>query len=381
MSTGNTTSLQHLRGLIQYREATSLYSYIQALETKLREKHPDADLTSLRHSEQSGVSAPQADSLPNYEDVSMPLQETRHESADGVGDTTHFTASNEVMRNADADTRDRANATAHATRDGEIAHDIGLVPLSAGVSKYVGPSSGFALTRLIFNRARCNTGMALNSSAPTASESDSIAMSRTMLAIQPGFLPTSMQEATQLSRTYFEQVHIQYPFLHEPTFHDLLRRTYETPQCIAKSARFQIIMVLAISASILAKRLPISFSGESLCALAIRELHNIDVQSSLGGLQCLLLLYMFALYSPYLAINPWYLNYQFLATVLDLGLQRDLALSATVTEFDREMRRRIFWVVYTIDRTLATTLGRPIGLRDEGCDLRVSKRMSFPIIH
>lgn len=260
-----------------------------------------------------------------------------------------------------------------ATTEDEVAHEIGLVPLSAGVNKYVGPSSGFALTKVIFNRVRRDIGIA--SSSHTGSpilESPSTTMSRTVLTIQPGSLPTSIHQAIHLSRTYFEHVHIQYPFLHEPTFFDLLKMTYESPEHASRWARFQVTMVLAISASILARRLPIPFSGESFCALAMRDLENIDVQSSLEGLQCLLLVYMFTLHSPFLTINPWYLNYQFLATVLDLGLQRDLSPGNTITEYDREMRTRIFWVVYTIDRTLATTLGRPIGLRDEGCDLRVS---------
>lgn len=382
-------SLQNLsqrsRGLIHHREAASLYTYIQALETKIRQKQPDTDLTSLRPPNYSGVSTSQADSLSNYDDNLPPIlggvQEGPLGGAINGVDCTTYTANDERLGEPDEGTQDRPNATTFATRDGEIAHDIGLVPLSVGVNKYVGPSSGFALTRLVFSRAQRDTGMAINSSAATARESDSTMMSRTMLAIQPGSLPTSIQQATQLSRTYFEHVHIQYPFLHEPSFFDLLRLTYESPESIPKSARFQVIMVLAISASILAKRLTISFSGESLCALAMRDLESIDVQSSLEGLQCLLLLYVFALYSPYLAISPWYLSYQFLATVLDLGLQRDLAPSAATTEFDREMRRRVFWVVYTIDRTLATTLGRPIGLRDEGCDLRVSHKIPILPIH
>jgi hypothetical protein len=30
------------------------------------------------------------------------------------------------------------------------------------------------------------------------------------------------------------------------------------------------------------------------------------------------------------------------------------------------------WTVYSLDRALATIMGRPIGLRDEACELRVS---------
>ncbi|RBQ79782.1 hypothetical protein FVER14953_21124 [Fusarium verticillioides] len=44
--------------------------------------------------------------------------------------------------------------------------------------------------------------------------------------------------------------------------------------------------------------------------------------------------------------------------------------------FNQEMRARIFWVIYSFDRIIATMMGRPIGLRDEGCELRMPLGLS-----
>jgi hypothetical protein len=71
-------------------------------------------------------------------------------------------------------------------------------------------------------------------------------------------------------------------------------------------------------------------------------------------------------------LNVWNLNYQCLAAVIDLGLQRHVAISAGISQHEQDMRTRIFWTVFTIDRTIASMMGRPIGLRDEACELRVS---------
>ncbi|KAF4555294.1 Fungal specific transcription factor domain-containing protein 33 [Elsinoe fawcettii] len=57
--------------------------------------------------------------------------------------------------------------------------------------------------------------------------------------------------------------------------------------------------------------------------------------------------------------------------VLDLGLQRDLSGSGALSLFKKEMGNRLFWCVYSLDRRLSTMMGRPIGLRDEACDLRL----------
>lgn len=358
-----------------HSEAAALHSYIQNLEAALRAKQPDVDLASLRPPRNINISTPQEQRASSDKDGSLHDQELDIIEVDV---DTNFTATNNTPRNLDTSRQERSQRTVQPPRRGEIAHNIGLIPLSAGVNKYVGPSSGFTLTKFIFNRAGRDNNMTFSLDADTSvnSESPSTTASRSMLAIQPGSLPASVTQAVHLSRIYFEHVHIQYPFLHEPTFFDLLSKKYEEPCYASKWATFQVTMVLAISASILAKRLPIPFSGESLCALAMRDLETIDVQSSLEGLQCILLVYMFTLHSPFSGINPWYLNYQLLATVLDFGLQRDLTLSDSISVFEREMRTRIFWVIYTIDRTLATILGRPIGLRDEGCDLRVCTTIS-----
>jgi hypothetical protein len=137
-------------------------------------------------------------------------------------------------------------------------------------------------------------------------------------------------------------------------------------------AAFQVYMVLAISTTILSRRLKAPLSAEGYCAAAMTYFDQIQIEGSLEGLQCLLLLQIYALNNSSLGLNLWYLNYQCIASVLDLGLQRDVRAGKSLSMLTQEMRTRIFWVVYSLDRTLATIMGRPIGLRDEACELRVS---------
>lgn len=262
------------------------------------------------------------------------------------------------------------------------AHEIGLVPLSGGVSKYVGPSSGLVFARSILDRAGRSsrrTGHMRRASSITH-ESPSTTLSRSLLPITPGDLPPTLAHAIQLSHTYFEYVHIQHPFLHGATFFHLLREVYQQNTSTPKWMLFQVRMVLAISAVILARRLPIPYSGERLYASAIQDKDEIDFHSSINGLQSLLLVYMYTLHSPSSGMSSWHLNYEFLAVVLDLGLQRDVPTTAGIGRTERGLRTRIFWVVYSIDRTLATILGRPIGLRDEACDLRVRTSLDTLVI-
>lgn len=352
-------------------QAASLHLHIRRLETALREQAPDMELNSLR---------PAADFEPDNtieEDRGIvrgrhPQSQHRCITEGDEAQAQHAQRQSQERSTTGRWTREVNRNPVEAPSRNE-AHEIGLVPLSGGAMKYVGPSSGLAFTKIIFNRARqsADASGSLRDDYTLTAESPSTTMARSLLSVEPTALPASLKQATQLATIYFEYIHIQHPFLHEPTFFDQLREVYEYPDVATKWASSQVKMVLAISAVVLSRRLSIPYSGEGIFMSAIRDIDQVDLQSSVEGLQCLLLVYMFTLHSPFSGISPWHLNYQLLATVLDLGLQRDIPVSPTVDAFQREMRTRIFWVVYAIDRTLATTLGRPIGLRDEGCDLRV----------
>lgn len=135
---------------------------------------------------------------------------------------------------------------------------------------------------------------------------------------------------------------------------------------------FQVYMVLAIAATVLSQRLRISLPAEGYCAFAMQYFDQMCIENSINGIQSLLLLLIFTLHCPSMKLNAWYLNYQCIAALIDVGLQREIS---GISLLEQEMRTRIFWVVLSLDRTIATMMGRPIGLRDEACELRVSSHL------
>ena len=44
-----------------------------------------------------------------------------------------------------------------------------------------------------------------------------------------------------------------------------------------------------------------------------------------------------------------------------------------MTALEKEMRRRVWWCVYGLDRVLSIALGRPSGAHDEDCDVELRK--------
>jgi len=251
-----------------------------------------------------------------------------------------------------------------------LAHEIGLVSVTAGQDpRYVGPSSGYSFAKLVLASA----GQRRRKNTTTLTQGFQITspVDEETLRITPTTIPSNIAQSLQLSAAYWESIHFQYSFLHRPTHKKLIEHMY-TSSTPSPVAAFQVYMVLAISATILSRRLKVPLSAEGYCASAMAFFERIQIEGSLEGLQCLLLLQIYALNNPSIGLNVWYLNYQCIASVLDLGLQRDVRAGQNVSMLTQEMRTRIFWVVYSLDRTLATIMGRPIGLRDEACELRVS---------
>lgn len=271
------------------------------------------------------------------------------------------------MKGQDTTNLERSSATDNGQPE-TLAHEIGLVSVSGGQDlRYVGPSSGYSFAKLLFASIGRRNVTRRQAGCPKPVQT----LASEAFQVPPAQLPSSLEHAVQLSKAYWDTIHCQYPILHQPTHTKLIEHVYSS-ETLSPVIAFQVYMVLAISATILSRRLKLPLYAEGYCTTAMSHFNKISIEGSLEGLQCLLLLQMYGMINPSMGLNLWYLNYQCIASVLDLGLQRDVRAGGNLSILTQEMRTRLFWVVYSLDRTLATIMGRPIGLRDEGCDLRVS---------
>lgn len=268
--------------------------------------------------------------------------------------------------------------TSTATNNGLLAHEIGLVSLgSTQDARYIGPSSGYFLARLMLASGR------RDGTLPTRREGSDVTpapIPQGLVECLQGPLPLpQLDRAKQLCDVFFNTIHPQYPILHQPTLVAKLEKASKG-EAVERADTFQIFMVIAIGAVLLSQRHRVRLPAESYCLSALEHLDAVNVENSVSGLQCLLLLLVFTMHCPNMKVNLWYLNYQCIATVLDLGLQRDVRVgSPGISLLDQELRTRLFWVVMMLDRRIATMMGRPIGLRDEACDLRVSTDVEMDI--
>lgn len=141
----------------------------------------------------------------------------------------------------------------------------------------------------------------------------------------------------------------------------------EVPKKFSKPLYF-INMVFALATSVWHLQFPdqISENYKNAALLYIEDAYSGS--NRLDALQAMLCLTLYSLMRPCVP-GVWYLLGSSLRLCVDLGLHVD---STSKDAFTIDMRRRLFWCCYSLDRQICVYLGRPFGIPEE------SIRVTYP---
>lgn len=166
------------------------------LEGILRDSHPDLATDHLDHSKPENYPQP-----PTRPGASTSPPWTTRDS---------YTYTTEALPGKD-----------HVLGDGydELASKVGLLSLNAAGAEphYLGSSSTFAFSRIISPSLRQGISQSPQQikTGPFIQDPEIDVFTVTNPCDLPGY-----DQAVQLSNAYFQNIHPQYPFLHEPTFRE-----------------------------------------------------------------------------------------------------------------------------------------------------------------
>ncbi|KAF5019937.1 hypothetical protein F66182_8034 [Fusarium sp. NRRL 66182] len=182
--------------------------------------------------------------------------------------------------------------------------------------------------------------------------------------------PASTSDTFSLERdglglidVFFDRRWPQYPVLHRPTFMEQHYIPYCNGQTRSRLSAFEVHMVLAVGASEKARTssdAPISH--EHFFQLAVRDLDSVLAAEDIDCIRCLSLLCMFGSNEPQ-SVNLWYTVGMALRLAVGIDMHRHESL-AHKSFLDAEMRKRLFWSLYTMDRSVSISMGRPLGIQD-----------------
>ncbi|RDW56761.1 hypothetical protein BP6252_13984 [Coleophoma cylindrospora] len=170
----------------------------------------------------------------------------------------------------------------------------------------------------------------------------------------------SEQNGSRMITAYFTRLHPRHPFLDRlevwRLHDDRVRLTTSTN--LSKSERFGIFklyLVYAIGATLVqstdksANLSPESYYITALQHISAALIYHLRSASSHG---------------------LWYMIGLAMRTCIDLGLHRKLN-EQNLTPRIAQLRRRLFWTVYSLERLISISLGRPVSIADRHIDIEL----------
>lgn len=240
-------------------------------------------------------------------------------------------------------------------------------------SKYLGPSSGIAITRLVmqlakqFTDAKSILDIVPEQRARDIKDLYAQEQAKPTSKIYPLISDVAAVElpnralADLLIQLYKLKVQPQYPALHEPSFDRDINMVYANHDQATPYQHFICRMVIAISL----QKMDTQYAGlaDSYYLAALKHLEPVVRPMDLKTLQC------FALMAEYSLLTPtrtaiYYVVGIAVRLVQSLGLNEEKTITrgradGTIDYLEIDMRRRLFWCIMVMEWGLAHSIGRP----------------------
>lgn len=171
--------------------------------------------------------------------------------------------------------------------------------------------------------------------------------------------------AAGLFNNYLERVINQYPIYHRSDVTGAFNAIYypaSNPGQDSPRHRYIVSIIMAISLSTAARTN--QRQANALAYTLVRQaMHFIpDVATNdIAGLQAILLLTQYTFLNPSMA-DLWLLTGLISQAVIDLGLHQELPVDASISTYDRDMRRRLFWCAWEMEVGVCCTFLRSVNL-------------------
>jgi hypothetical protein len=287
---------------------------------------------------------------------------------------TYITSLQDTVRRLHEQLNALENETQQEPDHETMAREAGLVQFSENEEcRFLGPSSGIAITRFVMDFARRNASSTRRSIKDVVSQQSAkeikhkfvVESSKPTSKVYPLISSVAAPELPnthlmeRLVDIYMVKAQYMLPLLHEPTFKEDLQKVYNGST--DPTLNFQVRMVVAISM----QKLDTQYAGlaDSYYLAALPFLTGAIQKKDLSTLQCYALIAQYSLLTPTRTAAYWVVG---LAGKLcqELGICEEATIETSKSGsrpnfLEVDMRRRLFWIICSMEYGLAHSLGRP----------------------
>ncbi|KAL5003438.1 fungal-specific transcription factor domain-containing protein [Aspergillus recurvatus] len=187
--------------------------------------------------------------------------------------------------------------------------------------------------------------------------------------------PPNDEMGGRILRAYLTRLHVRYPFLDRKELwclhEDRWRLAKAKRDELTKSERFGIFklyLTYAIGATTMQLSEKYDYvPPERFYITALQQVPAMCETRSVQNVEAMTLLVVYHLRSAS-SQGVWYMIGLAMRTAIDLGLHRK-ANEINLDPITAQMRRRLFWTVYYLERVVSVSLGRPFSIADRHIDL------------
>ncbi len=184
----------------------------------------------------------------------------------------------------------------------------------------------------------------------------------------------------QLLHSYYASAHSMFPILHWPTLQQGVDEVYKQGSLRSAPPSFvaMFFAVLAVG-SLFTSEPPLhrSYRAAELAEASRKMIDPWNNDFILDDARTLVLITIF-LNEMNLKSAAWNWLGNALQVAQDIGLYSE---SGPWPVIEGEMRRRVWWTVYVLDRSLSVELGRPVRIDDSDCDVSLPAGVDDHYIH
>lgn len=168
---------------------------------------------------------------------------------------------------------------------------------------------------------------------------------------------------------YFRNVNRAYPFVDRNKVLNDLETLGDFPQRKQDADSTLLYLIMAIGCTTLQRAGQVPAGTTSKFDVAYSDIiQECLCREGIESIQILVLLALYSLFDPS-APSAWSLVGIASRQAMLLGLTRRSTDTRTLSATDIELRHRLLWSIYVLDRMMATSLGLPAALADENMDV------------
>ncbi|KAI5868269.1 fungal-specific transcription factor domain-containing protein [Durotheca rogersii] len=187
------------------------------------------------------------------------------------------------------------------------------------------------------------------------------------------------QDALPLVQHYMANIYSLYPAFPETTLYTILDQMYSFQERAIKDADYWLVyMVLAIGSTAQSRAKDDDYYINGLCFVS-RALQHADRALMPGyttQIQCLILLTQYSMLDP-THFDSWHLIGFTCRAVIDLGFHQDPPIEQLPDKAALDMRRKTFYCVYSLDRSISMVHARAFSFTDAATNVAWPRPSSF----